>query len=160
MQIALYIRNGSDLETLSIVFNSTNSDDKNWFSKSRVVHSPWKDLKNETPNVFSIEGCCNGRDFYISKSHGGCSNDGGWLAIISSDCEWEKRVPAFTALYSNRMNYTNWNHYGKIREQAIVFFSRVLQNHCCKLIKNLAVWLVRKTRATISTIQIQIKNQP
>nr|XP_058942362.1 uncharacterized protein LOC131770666 [Pocillopora verrucosa] len=112
--IALYRRNGSDLETLSIVFNSTNSDDKNWFSKSRVVHSPWTDLKNETPNVFSIEGCCNGRDFYISKSHGGCLNDGGWLAIISSDCEWEKRFPAFTALYSNRTNYTNWNHYENV----------------------------------------------
>ena len=42
MQIALYKRNGSDPEALSIVFNSTNSDDKNWFSKSRIVHSPWK----------------------------------------------------------------------------------------------------------------------
>ena len=160
MLLALYRRNGSDLETLSIVFNSTNSDDKNWFLKSRVVHSPWTDLKNETPNVFSIEGCCNGRDFYISKSHGGCPNDGGWLAIISSDCEWEKRFPPFSVLYSNGTTYTNWNQYGKIREQAIAFFSPVLQNHCCKLIKNFAVWLVRKTRATISTNQIQIKNQP
>ena len=53
----------------------------------------------------------------------------------------------------------SWNQFGKIREQAITFFGQVLQNHCCKLIKNLAVWLVQKTRATISTNQIQNKNQ-
>ena len=139
MQIALYKRNGSDPETLSIVFNSTNSDDKNWFSKSRIVHSPWTDLESERQNYFSIEGCCNGRNFYISKIHKHCPNDEGWLAIISSNCPWEKRFPPFTVLYSNRTTYTNWHHDGKIREQAIAFFRPVLQNHCCKLTKNLGV---------------------
>ena len=139
MQIALYKRNGSDPETLSIVFNSANSDDKNWFSKSRIVHSPWTDLESERQNVFSIEGWCNGREFYISKFHNYCSNDEGWLAIISSKCPWERRFPPSTVLYSNRTTYTNWHHDGKIREQAIAFFRPVLQNHCCKLTKNLGV---------------------
>ncbi|CAH3146014.1 unnamed protein product, partial [Pocillopora meandrina] len=113
VQIALYKRNGSDPETLSIVFNSANSDDKNWFSKSRIVHSPWTDLESERQNYFSIEGCCNDRNFYISKIHNKCPNDEGWLAIISSYCPWEKRFPPSTVLYSNRTTYTNWNHHGK-----------------------------------------------
>ena len=156
MQIALYRRNGS--ETLYIVFDSTSTDNKNWFSKSRIVHSPWTDLESEHQNYFSIEGCCYGRDFYISRNHGSC-HDAGWLAITVSACGWEKRLPPFTVLYSNRTTYTSWNQFGKIRKQAITFFGQVLQNHCCKLIKNLAVWLVQKTRATISTNQIQKKNQ-
>ena len=139
MQIALYRRNGSDHETFSIVFNSTSSDNKNWFSKSRIVHSPWTDLESEPQNMFSIKGCCSGRDFYISRYHGNCSIDAGWLAIVSDYCAWEQRLPVFTLLYSNRTTYTIWSQYGKRREQAIAFFDRVLQNHCCKLIENLLV---------------------
>lgn len=112
--IALYREDGSVLETLSIVFNATNSDNKNWFSKSRMIHSPWTDLESEPQNIFSIEGCCSGRDFYISRNHGGCPNDAGWLAIISTDCPWEQRRPPFTVMYSNRTTYTNWNQYENV----------------------------------------------
>ncbi|RMX59367.1 hypothetical protein pdam_00016365 [Pocillopora damicornis] len=111
VQIALYRRNGS--ETLYIVFDSTSSDNKNWFSKSRIVHSPWRDLESEHQNYFSIEGCCSGRDFYISRNHGSC-HDAGWLAITVSACGWEKRLPPFTVLYSNRTTYTSWNQFGNV----------------------------------------------
>ena len=101
-------------EVLSILFNATNSDNKNWFSKDRILDSPWSDLiKNAPVTYFSIAGESD-RRFYISGPHNGCHSDYGWLSIIMQHCAYEKRFPIYTVMYSKLQTNTNWNVYGKI----------------------------------------------
>lgn len=100
-------------EVLSIVFNATNSNNLNWFTKDRIIHSPWTDLDSEPQEFFSIEGCCIERDFYIFRNHGGCDVDAGWLAISSPNCFWETRLPKTTVLYSKLKTYTAMRVAGK-----------------------------------------------
>ena len=75
-------------EDLSIVFNSTSSDNVNRFPETRVTDSPWTDLNNEPRHLISIKGCCTKRDCIV-RNHGGCSEDAGWLATASINCDWE-----------------------------------------------------------------------
>ena len=112
--MALYKRE-SDSEILSIVFNATNSTNQTWFSRERLTYSPWTDLYTEPLLTFAIQGCC-GRAFYIIRNHGGCADDAGWLVVSNNDCDWERRLPNTTVLYSNRKNFTNVNVYGKKAE--------------------------------------------
>ena len=109
-RVALY-NNESKTEILSLVFNATKSSKLNWFSRDRLTHSPWADLYTETPLGFSVQGDF-GRNFYIFKSHDGCSQDFGWLAVTSNDCAWETRFPLRTVLYSNHTTFTHWSEYG------------------------------------------------
>ena len=108
-RVALYT--DSKAEILSLVFNATNSNKIDWFSRDRLTHSPWLDLYNETIGSFDIQGCCN-RTFDIVKSHGGCPADFGWLVVTSNDCAWETRFPSRTVLYSNRTTFIHWSEYG------------------------------------------------
>ena len=55
-------------EVLSLVFNATGSDNENWFSKNRLIQSPWTDLESEQQNYFSLIGDLSSeRSFYINK---------------------------------------------------------------------------------------------
>ena len=109
--MALY-NNESKTEILSLVFNATKSSKLNWFSRDRLTHSPWTDLNNETLGGFSVRGA-RGRNFYIFKSHGGCEEDFGWLAVtFGNRCAWDTRFPPRTVLYSNRTTFTHWSEYG------------------------------------------------
>ena len=55
-------------EVLSLVFNATGSNSQNWFSKNRLIQSPWTDLESEQQNYFSLIGDLSSeRSFYINK---------------------------------------------------------------------------------------------
>ena len=53
MKLALY-EEGE--EVVSMIFDGSGSDKINWFSHSRLISSPWADLKTSTTNFFSIGG--------------------------------------------------------------------------------------------------------
>eukprot|EP00058_Branchiostoma_floridae_P027369 XP_002612860.1 hypothetical protein BRAFLDRAFT_67190 [Branchiostoma floridae] len=84
---------------VELVFNGTNTDKFNWFSKSNLLSSPWSDIYTETQNVFSIQGIqhsnigIRSRSFYINRNWGGCDNDEGWLLVADlgqhGGCPWE-----------------------------------------------------------------------
>ena len=128
-RVALY-NNDSETEILSLVFNASKSSKLNWFSRNRLTFSPWTDLVTEKPRGFGVRGCC-GRNFYITKSHGGCAEDFGWLVVTSNRCAWETRFPSRTVLYSNRTNYTHWNEYGKNTEHKqnhVLLFQTIMKH--------------------------------
>ena len=100
-------------EILSVVFDATNSDNENWFTKDRMIFSPWNDLYNESAYYFSIAGKY-GRRFYISKADAGCLGDNGWLELSAiSNCVYESRFPMATVLYSKLQTSTVWSVYGE-----------------------------------------------
>ena len=71
-------------EVLSISFNATKTSNEDWFSKKRLVHSPWTDLESEQENYFAVQGALDKgvkRVFYINQLHGGCERDAGWLMV-------------------------------------------------------------------------------
>ncbi|XP_078603946.1 uncharacterized protein LOC144877774 [Branchiostoma floridae x Branchiostoma japonicum] len=109
-----------ELETSSgsveLVFDGRNTDKFNWFSKARLLSSPWNDIDTEPQNFFSIEGSQTyKRYFYINRSWGGCPQDYGWLVVADegSDgaCAWERtpddQLPYI--LYSLEGHYINFN---------------------------------------------------
>ncbi|XP_078381756.1 uncharacterized protein LOC144664477 isoform X2 [Oculina patagonica] len=112
-RVALY-KTDSQSEILSIVFNATNSNSGNWFSKDRLTHSPWIDVLSEPMLSFNIQAICCGRSFYIIRNHGGCSADAGWLLVTNIYCNYEKRLPKTTVMYSKRATHTNWNVYENV----------------------------------------------
>ena len=116
-RVALYTGGSEDF---SIFFNSTNSDNINWFSETRVTDSPWTDLNTEPHYRFSIEGCCGSRDFYIVRNHGGCPEDAGWLPTTSTGCDWEKKYTETTILYSKLRTYSSFSRTGKRKLRRLV----------------------------------------
>ena len=135
-RVALYTGGSEDF---SIFFNSTNSDNINWFSETRVTDSPWTDLNTEPHYRFSIEGCCGSRDFYIVRNHGGCPKDAGWLATTSTNCDWEKKYARTTILYSKLRTYSSFSRTGKrkLRQLVIVnLTNRQWFSVVCTLIDN------------------------
>ncbi|XP_035676419.1 uncharacterized protein LOC118415740 [Branchiostoma floridae] len=81
--------------TRDIIFNAHGCDMDNWFTKDRLLSSPWTDLKTAPTNFFSIRGDNQyNRRFFIHRSYGGCANDRGWLIVLDpgAECPWEKRV--------------------------------------------------------------------
>ena len=111
--MALY-RNEHEL--LSIVFNATGSDRENWFSKNRLIQSPWTDLETEQQNYFSVLGdLASGRGFYINKKNNSCDSDFGWLMASSGKlCDYESRHSLAAFTYSKLETNVNWNEYGKL----------------------------------------------
>ncbi|CAH3146003.1 unnamed protein product [Pocillopora meandrina] len=104
-RVALY-KDGSEL--FSIVFNASNSNNENWFTKKRVISSPWTDLKSNLPTYFSIPGA-DGRRFYVHGPHPGCDGDYGWLSITQHLCTYETSLPYTSFIYSRLQTNTNWN---------------------------------------------------
>eukprot|EP00058_Branchiostoma_floridae_P021196 XP_002606686.1 hypothetical protein BRAFLDRAFT_72547 [Branchiostoma floridae] len=90
-----------NMETRDLIFNGTGSNKDNWFSKDRLISSPWTDLKTEPTNYFSIAGYERRdssesylfRRFHINRSYAGCAADLGWLVVLdgnSNVCPWER----------------------------------------------------------------------
>ncbi|CAH1246490.1 ADAMTS16 [Branchiostoma lanceolatum] len=80
---------------VELIFDGQNTDKFNWFTKSRLVSSPWNDLDTEPQNFFSVEGDSSAkRSFYINHNYGGCNVDAGWLMVADEGpdgvCSWEK----------------------------------------------------------------------
>ncbi|XP_019644822.1 PREDICTED: uncharacterized protein LOC109485578 [Branchiostoma belcheri] len=106
-------------EIRELIFNGVNSDKFSWFSRDRLMYSPWTDLPTETYNFFSIQGETNPqarRSFFINRNYGGCPADAGWLVVVETgpqgSCDWE-RVPAGPAIfYSRKSTYVNWTSGG------------------------------------------------
>ncbi|XP_048771877.2 uncharacterized protein LOC125677747 [Ostrea edulis] len=108
-------RNGKTLAFLE--FDGSGSNKLNWFSKSRLLHSSWSDLKTSRTNYFSIKGHDRDgrrpvkRHFFVNKRYGRCPNDVGWFVIIDKTdlCPWARkgRTPLF--LYSRGSKAANWN---------------------------------------------------
>ncbi|KAL9965637.1 hypothetical protein ACROYT_G029467 [Oculina patagonica] len=111
VRVALY---KDQNEILSIVFNGSNSDNENWFSKDRILDSPWTDLINNPPTTFFSIAGDSGRRFYISGPHNGCETDYGWLSVIMQHCVYERRFPTTTVMYSKLETKTDWNVYENV----------------------------------------------
>ncbi|KAI8510962.1 hypothetical protein Bbelb_118780 [Branchiostoma belcheri] len=101
---------------VELIFDGTNTDKFTWFSKSRLLSSPWNDINTEPQNYFSIVGAPQyKRSFYINRNWGGCPNDAGWLAVFDAGpqglCEFE-RAPEDQLPYirfSKTSGYANLN---------------------------------------------------
>ena len=52
--IVLFDESGIELATF--LFNGTGSNNLDWFSKERLLSSPYTDIKYESQNYFSVEG--------------------------------------------------------------------------------------------------------
>ena len=104
-------------EVLSISFNATKTSNEDWFSKKRLVHSPWTDLESEQENYFAVQGALDinvKRVFYINQFHGGCESDAGWFMVSHNPgCEYEDRLPQPIIVYSKSDTFTKWSNYGK-----------------------------------------------
>ena len=119
VRVSLY-KDGSEI--LSMVFDASNSDSENWFSKDRITYVPWTDLRTEKTNVFDVNVCC-GRAFSIFRNYGRCRKDAGWLVITGMDCDWENRFPKTTVMYSKLRTHVDLNDFGKKNRHNIVIFS-------------------------------------
>ncbi|XP_013412977.1 uncharacterized protein LOC106175492 [Lingula anatina] len=93
------------VERIVLIFDATGSDKMSWFDKGRLISSPYSDIDTASQSTsgyyFSIQGFVRppyARHFHINKSHNGCSNDIGWIAVINKPgCAYEAfdRYPAF-----------------------------------------------------------------
>ncbi|CAH1244449.1 PKD1 [Branchiostoma lanceolatum] len=101
---------------VKLVFNGQNTDKYSWFSKSRLMSSPWTDLDTEPIDKFSIFGDGSGeRSFLITRNSELCETASGWLDVTdagsSAGCPWERTsdndVPAI--FYSTGPDNVVWN---------------------------------------------------
>ncbi|XP_044181869.1 uncharacterized protein LOC122962699 [Acropora millepora] len=104
---------------LSLVFNATDSNNTSWFSKNRLIQSPWtEDLQNQQQNFFSLVGDLTARRaFFINKVYNSsCSGDNGWLMATSGkNCSYENRSPQRKAfLYSKLNTSVNWEEHENV----------------------------------------------
>ncbi|XP_067047336.1 uncharacterized protein [Acropora muricata] len=104
---------------LSLVFNATDSNKTTWFSKNRLIQSPWtEDLQNQQQNFFSLVGDLTARrTFFINKVYNNsCSGDNGWLMASSGkNCSYEMRHSKKGAfLYSKLKTSVNWNEHENV----------------------------------------------
>ena len=90
-----------------------------WFSKARLVTSPWPDIATSPNNFFSIKGRCWSalacRSFYINMKWGGCWRDTGWLMVSThTGCHYEGSKTGIW--YSNKNTYAVWARSGEFSE--------------------------------------------
>ncbi|XP_048769739.2 uncharacterized protein LOC125675913 isoform X2 [Ostrea edulis] len=109
---------GGQGKTLAFLeFDGSGSNDKDWFSKSRLLHSSWADLKTAKTNHFSIRGDERDRNpikrhFFVNQRYAGCPNDFGWFVVLDRTnevCSWAKKGKAPAFLYSRGSQVVNWN---------------------------------------------------
>eukprot|EP00118_Oscarella_pearsei_P008462 m.43707 g.43707 ORF g.43707 m.43707 type:complete len:221 (+) comp33463_c0_seq8:969-1631(+) len=105
-------------EELRLVFDGRFTTHTNWFSKSRLVLSPYTDVQSSTQNHFSLQGHQRSdldRSFYINRNYGGCHIDQGWLVLTGSSkgppCAWE-RGRNIKIMYSKGSTVVNWTSGG------------------------------------------------
>ena len=110
VKLALYY---NELEVASVLFSAKGTTRRSWFLQKNLLHSCWSSLtKTEPLNVFSANGDPV-RHFYISKNHGGCGNDAGYMIVAdvynSRPCDWEKHPSYPMFLYSKSNGPTVWD---------------------------------------------------
>ncbi|RUS70120.1 hypothetical protein EGW08_022121 [Elysia chlorotica] len=107
-------------------FKAQGATYMNWMSKDRLVDSCYEDLKNATPNFFSIMGDdVIRRRFFIQNNYGGCANDAGWTVAVDSPsppCTWEKNETFPYFKYVAGQVYENMNSDCIRSAEAIVVF--------------------------------------
>ncbi|XP_022093381.1 uncharacterized protein LOC110980745 [Acanthaster planci] len=98
-----------------LIFDGTGSDILNWFTKDRLISSPWKDLNSSSEiNFFGIEGDVffQHRRFFINHKYGSCPWDYGWLIVVDSlemnGCDWERSQAYPIILCSTAEGYVRW----------------------------------------------------
>ncbi|XP_072029856.1 uncharacterized protein [Amphiura filiformis] len=107
-------------ELMTMVFDAEGSDRDNWFTKDRVLSSPYDDMISEPhPHIFSTVGDTNhNRRFFINRSYGGCGVDAGWAIVVGKNpppCSWEHPSTAKpTFLYSNKRTVITWSNVGDV----------------------------------------------
>ena len=112
VRVVLY-KNGS--EVLSMSFNAVGTNRLNWFSKAKLLSSPWTDLKTASILThFDITGSYQ-RYFEITYQYGHCTGDVGWLVVGNGLCPWERHGSSkwSSIRFSNITRKTNWNHFSK-----------------------------------------------
>ncbi|XP_033101554.1 uncharacterized protein LOC117104819 [Anneissia japonica] len=102
-------------EVMTLIFNGVGSNKMNWFSRARLLQTPYPDMLTSSFNKFAIDPsagtCPQCRMWYISKNHGGCPNDNGWVAVTGHQvCLWDRAQgdPAPRFLYSSTDGVINW----------------------------------------------------
>ena len=55
-QVMMVLLDASGTDLVTLQFNGTGSNKNNWFSRDRLVSSPYADIQTEPVNVFSLEG--------------------------------------------------------------------------------------------------------
>ncbi|XP_038066528.1 uncharacterized protein LOC119736583 [Patiria miniata] len=120
VKLSLYNSSGVRAE---LIFNGTGSDIKSWFTQTRLISSPWDDLKSAqltggSGQFFSVDGDVNNLDrrFFINNYYANCDMDKGWLVVADSDatskCSWETGTAAYPypiILYSTTNQTVTWN---------------------------------------------------
>ncbi len=56
MQVMIVLFDESGMELATFLFNGTGSNNSDWFSKERLLSSPYDDIDSSIPNYFSITG--------------------------------------------------------------------------------------------------------
>ncbi|XP_038069247.1 uncharacterized protein LOC119738421 [Patiria miniata] len=124
VKLSLYDSSGVRAE---LIFNGTGSDIKSWFTQTRLISSPWDDLKSAqftgsvgNGRLFSIDGDVRllslDRRFFINNNYGSCAGDKGWLVVTESaarvHCPWETETAAYPhpiILYSTTNQTVSWD---------------------------------------------------
>ncbi|XP_076450406.1 uncharacterized protein LOC143286624 [Babylonia areolata] len=96
-----------------LIFDGRNSTRLSWFTRTRLLASPWTDLSKAT--IFSATGGSSGyRRFYVALNKS-CSLDTGWMLVmdyanIDVICDWAQLPPFKPPLivYSNTSTFCNW----------------------------------------------------
>ncbi|KAK2549617.1 hypothetical protein P5673_029866 [Acropora cervicornis] len=97
-------------------FNAVGTNRLNWFSKAKLLSSPWTDLKTASIlRHFDITGSYK-RYFEITYQYGECTGDVGWLVVGNGLCPWERhRSSKWSSIrFSNITRKTNWNHFNDV----------------------------------------------
>ncbi|XP_038067109.1 uncharacterized protein LOC119737089 [Patiria miniata] len=120
-RVKLSLSNSMEVRA-ELIFNGAGSDIKSWFTQTRLISSPWDDLKSApftggSGQFFSVDGHIEeDRRFYINNNYGGCGVDKGWLLVTESaslvHCPWETETEAHPypiILYSTTNQKVTWN---------------------------------------------------
>ncbi|XP_072017521.1 uncharacterized protein [Amphiura filiformis] len=112
-KVIVVLLDHTGMELVTLIFNGTGSNSLNWFSKDRLLSSPYDDIQSESQNVFSVEGHADvGRRWFISREYNNCPGDTGWMIVaydFTPACPWERNNSLPVFLYSLTNNYTKWS---------------------------------------------------
>ncbi len=56
MQVMIVLFNETGMELATFLFNGTGSNNLDWFSKDRLLSSPYDDIESEPQDFFSVKG--------------------------------------------------------------------------------------------------------
>ncbi|XP_033633572.1 uncharacterized protein LOC117295114 [Asterias rubens] len=111
IRLSLY-KNGREVRRF--IFNGVGSDRFNWFSRDRIIETPYTDMTSNTTYTQFTMGSKDSRQFFINSVDGiegdFCSKAEGWLAVSSSsnDCLSTHGDRQQSFLYSARDTSVRW----------------------------------------------------